>query len=97
MIIVLGNISVKETNIDQAMSLSQEHVARSRTEPGCISHAVYLDPEQSGRLVFVEKWSDMESLQLHFKVPASAQFVKALESLATDKPIIEIFEANPAG
>lgn len=97
MIIVLGNISVKETNIDEAMSLSQEHVARSRTEPGCISHAVHLDPEHSGRLVFVEKWSDMDALQQHFQVPESAQFVKTLESLATDKPTIEIFEANAVG
>jgi len=97
MIIVLGNISVKETNVDEAMSLSQEHVARSRTEPGCISHAVYLDPEQPGRLVFVEKWRDMDTLQQHFQVPASAEFVKTLESLATDKPTIEIFEANPVG
>ena len=34
------------------------HVRRSRTEPGCLFHAVHRDVEEPLRLVFVERWVD---------------------------------------
>jgi hypothetical protein len=51
--------------------LSLEHVHRSRKEPGCISHAVHVDCENSLRLVFIEQWADRAALSIHFAVPAS--------------------------
>jgi ketosteroid isomerase-like protein len=39
MIIVLGSVVAHEGRRDEALALSEEHVARSRTEPGCIAHA----------------------------------------------------------
>lgn len=94
MIIVLGSITVRDNCIAEAMQLSQEHVARSRAEPGCIAHAVHLDSENPSRLVFVEKWASPADLALHFQVPASNQFVKALSALATSAPNMEVFEAS---
>jgi hypothetical protein len=54
MIIVLGSVVVREGRVNEALSLSQEHVARSRAEPGCIAHAVHQDAENPLRLVFIE-------------------------------------------
>lgn len=76
------------------MALSQEHVARSRAEPGCVAHAVHQDAENRQRLVFVERWSSREALWEHFKVPASRAFAKALAGFATAAPSIELFEAS---
>lgn len=76
------------------MALSQEHVARSRAEPGCVAHAVHQDAENPQRLVFVERQSSREALWEHFKVPASRAFAKALAGFATAVPSIELFEAS---
>ena len=54
MILVLGSGVVQERRFAEALALSQEHVARSRAEPGCIAHAVHQDTESPWRLVFVE-------------------------------------------
>ena len=94
MILVTGDIVAKPDDLDEVLALSLEHVRRSRSEPGCISHAVHRDEENPLRLVFVEKWSDMAALQLHFRVPASREFGKALAALATEPPGLEIFDAN---
>ena len=94
MIIVLGSIIVDEANIAKALEQSNIHVARSRLEPGCISHAVYQDPEVVGKLVFVEKWQDRESLAQHFQVPESGEFVKAVSELAVEPPSMSIFSAE---
>ena len=95
LIIVLGGVIVDEAVVTEALELSKTHVARSRMERGCISHAVYQDPDIKGKLVFVEKWQDQDSLTEHFRVPASIEFVKALGELALEPPYMSVFSAEP--
>lgn len=93
MIIVLGHVTVRPEHFDEVLRASLQHVARSRAEPGCVAHAVHRDEENPLRLVFVEKWSDMAALQLHFRVPASREFGKLLGTTASEAPALEIYEA----
>ena len=97
MIILLGNATLQPGRQDEALALSQQHVWRSRTEPGCLSHAVYLDPEDPLCLVFVERWSDRAALQVHFELDASRQFIAALSGLLSAAPQMQIYESEPAG
>jgi quinol monooxygenase YgiN len=94
MILVIGSVVAKEGYLSEALTLSQEHVARSKTEQGCISHAVYDDTDNPQRLVFVEQWASREALFEHFKVPASRNFVKALTELSAGEPSITAYEAK---
>ncbi len=96
MIIVLGSILARPQTFNELRRLSLEHVRRSRSEPGCISHAVHVDAEDPMRLVFVEKWTDAAALAAHFKVAASVDFVTQARTLGAAPPVIEIFEARPA-
>jgi quinol monooxygenase YgiN len=93
MILVLGSVLAKEDHVAQALELSLAHVVRSRTEPGCLAHAVHRDAENPLRLVFVERWASQEALWQHFKVPASRAFVKALAGIAAEEPRMDIYEA----
>lgn len=95
MIIVTGSILAKAEFLDKLLALSLEHVRRSRTEPGCVSHAVHQDAENPLRLVFVEEWTDKAALATHFLVPASREFVKTAMELATTPPLLNIYEAAP--
>ena len=94
MILVIGNVIIQNGRLPEAIALSQEHVARSRTEPGCKAHAVHQDTENPNRLVFVEQWSDQAALAEHFNVPAARAFVRALSALATAPPSMSIYEAT---
>lgn len=95
MIIVLGSVTAKADSLQTLLKVSLEHVHRSRTEPGCISHDVHIDHENPLRLVFVEKWSDAQALGAHFKVKGSIDFVTQVRTLAASAPVIEIFSAAP--
>jgi quinol monooxygenase YgiN len=97
MIVVMGSVLVQEARMTEALKMGLEHVHRSRTEPGCISHAVHVDCENPLRLVFVEEWSDHAALQAHFKVPASKQFVVAMSSLATEPPKMVMYQSERVG
>ncbi|MBI3369947.1 MAG: antibiotic biosynthesis monooxygenase [Burkholderiales bacterium] len=94
MIIVLGSVITQAGRHAQALALSQQHVARSRLEPGCIAHGVHPDPDNPQRLVFVEQWTDQAALFQHFKVPASRDFVRALAALCTEPPNMTLFDAT---
>jgi quinol monooxygenase YgiN len=95
MILVIGSFTSAAKHLDQALSLSQAHVARSRKEPGCISHDVHVDVENRYRFVFIEQWSDASSLQAHFKVPEARAFVRSIAALAAVAPSMSIFDAAP--
>ena len=97
MIFVIGSIEARAECLAEAIALSQAHVRRSRTEPGCVAHAVHQDLENAQRLVFVEEWSDHAALQQHFRVPESRAFVKSMAAIATGAPSMAIYEANRIG
>lgn len=94
MIIVIGSIIVNEGHVDEALEISQRHVDRSRKEPGCITHGVHLDSENPQRLVFVEQWSDQSALSQHFKEPTSIEFLRKLETMATEAPEMSVYDAT---
>ena len=94
MIVVTGSVTARADSFDEVRKLSLEHVHRSRTEPGCISHAVHVDCENPLRLVFFEQWADRAALLVHFAVPASRDFVKSLQSLAAAATTIELYDAT---
>lgn len=94
MIIVLGSITAKPGNEEAVKALSLEHVQRSRTEPGCLSHNVSVDCENPSRFVFVEEWADMPALMAHFQLEASQLFVRDLRALLAEPPEMKIFDAN---
>jgi quinol monooxygenase YgiN len=94
MILVLGSVVCREARMVEALELSQAHVARSRTEPGCLAHAVLQDVANPSRLVFVEQWVSQEALWEHFKVPASGAFVRALAAMATEEPRMAVYDAT---
>ena len=95
MIIITGTVLGTPATIDELIRLSLEHVHRSRTEAGCIAHAVHRHVEEPLRLVFFEQWSDKDALLAHFAVPASGAFVLAAAKLAAEPPGMEIYEASP--
>ncbi len=95
MIVVLGSVIAKDGKLDELLAISLQHVARSRLEPGCISHGVSRDGEDVRRLVFVEEWADRAALAAHFAVPASRTFVKSVLALAHVPPSMAVYEATP--
>ena len=95
MIIVTGSILAKADSLDKLLAASLEHVRRSRTEPGCLAHAVHRDAENPLRLVFLEEWEDRAALAAHFAVPASRDFVKTVRELAAEPPKMNIYDATP--
>jgi quinol monooxygenase YgiN len=94
MIVVTGSVTARPDTLDEVRRLSLAHVRRSRQEPGCISHAVHIDCENPQRLVFVEQWADRAALLAHFAVPASRDFVRALQPLAAAATTIELYDAT---
>ena len=97
MIIITGSIIASSDTFEEMLAISLEHVRRSRSEPGCLSHAVHVDTENPMRLFFFETWVDRAAVGTHFAVPESRAFVKAVNRLALEAPSIQIYDATPDG
>lgn len=95
MVIVWGSAEAQPGKVEELLRISLEHVARSRTEPGCLQHGVHIDAENPNRLVFFEQWQDRAALQTHFEVPESGGFVQQAMTLCVGPPELKIFESEP--
>jgi quinol monooxygenase YgiN len=94
MLIVTGSVTAKSGTIAEMTRAALEHVARSRLEPGCISHDVSVDAANPLRLMFFERWEDQAALKVHFAVPESRAFWKRLQELAADPGHMSVYEAE---
>jgi quinol monooxygenase YgiN len=94
MMIVTGRVKVRPEAIDDALSVSLEHVERSRLEPGCITHSVHRSVEDEYVLFFYEEWEDDAALKAHFAVPESLMFVTRLSECAAEPPKMDVREAT---
>ena len=95
-IIVTGAVVARPDSLEALLAASLAHVHRSRTEPGCLSHAVSLDAEDSHRLTFLERWTDLPSLASHLRQPGSAEFLAAVRNLAAKSQGMEVYTAHPS-
>jgi quinol monooxygenase YgiN len=93
MIIVTGTVMAKSDSLQELLKLCVEHVHRSRLEPGCLMHSVHQDVEDPNRVVFLEKWVDLDALRTHFGVEAGRAFARSLGALSTEPSTLEIYEA----
>lgn len=82
MVIVTGEILARPETLEELIAIGQEHSRRSRAEPGCISHDLYIDSEDGLRLFFFERWADRAALKAHFAVPESNDFMRAVRGLS---------------
>jgi quinol monooxygenase YgiN len=96
LIIITGSILSSPESFEELRALSLDHVRRSRSEPGCLSHAVHVDVENPLRLVFLETWLDRAAVAAHFAAPESRGFVKAAARLAVEPPVIQLYDADVA-
>jgi quinol monooxygenase YgiN len=94
MIIVTATLRARPESFDDVLRVCSEHVRRSRTEPGCISHAVFRDTEDPLRLQFVERWTDMALLQTHLALPELNAMLAEISALASEPPSIQLYEAS---
>ena len=94
MILVTGSILAREDAFNEVLASCLEHVERSRTEPGCISHDVHVDCQNPMRLFFFEQWADEAALRAHFAVDESRAFVKSLNGRIVETSGTKIYRAE---
>ena len=94
-ILITAGVVAKPEYLGEILRLSKEHVARSLAEPGCLAHAVHQDASDPNRIVFLEKWADLDAVRAHFGVPAARDFVRAIAPLSAEQLPLEIYEATP--
>lgn len=94
MITISASFTISPAKRKDIIALCSEHSARSRAEPGCISHTIYSDCEDPARLFFHEEWQDEAAVAAHFAVPESGEFVQRLTGLVGERPEIRIYRAD---
>lgn len=95
MLVVTGSVTARPETFEALKAAALEHVRRSRTEPGCLTHSVHVDAENPLRLFFYEEWEDRAALDAHFAVPESLAYMRISRQLAASGDRIRILPIVP--
>jgi len=90
MLIVTGSVTARPETFEALRRAALEHVARSRTEPGCLTHGAFVDAEEPLRLFFYEEWADRAALDVHFAQAGSLAFMAAVRELSAASTRVRI-------
>lgn len=93
-IVVTGSLVARPECLPALLAASLEHVHRSRTEAGCLSHGVSIDAEDPLRLIFVERWSDLAALEYHLRQQGSLTFMSAIREYAVRSEGMQVYVAQ---
>ena len=88
MIVVIGRVRSDSERREELIRLGQALARASRAEEGCISYRLYEDTETENDFVFVEEWVSQDALELHFRTPHIAEFMRAVPAAITAPPDI---------
>jgi quinol monooxygenase YgiN len=89
-LVVTGTVTARPETFEALRRAALDHVARSRTEPGCLTHGVAADCEEPLRLVFYEEWADRAALDTHFAQTGSLAFMRAVRDLGAASTRVRI-------
>ncbi|MEW5684416.1 MAG: putative quinol monooxygenase [Pseudomonadota bacterium] len=95
MLVVTGSMTARPETFEALREACLAHTRRSRTEPGCISHAVHVDCENPLRLVFYEEWTDRAALDVHFADPHANAFMRQARELSASSTRMKILPIVP--
>lgn len=90
MLVVTGTVTARPDTFAQLREAALAHVARSRSEPGCLKHSVHVDCEDPLKLFFYEEWADRAALDTHFAQTGSHDFMDAVRELAAGSTRVKI-------
>ena len=76
MLVLTAFIEVEARDREAIQVALAEVIAATRAEDGCDDYGCYEDTQRPGRYVFVERWRDKASLDLHLATPHMAAWMK---------------------
>lgn len=83
MIIVQGNIPLREEARDKAIELARQMVVATRSESGCISYDFYLGLSDPNNLMVFQEWESMEALMEHLQTSHMEEFLRHLPEVVS--------------
>lgn len=90
MLKLVAKFIVKEDKIEEFKKYSEELVAETRKENGCISYQLFQDINDSKILTFIEEWENQKSIDNHNNSKhITALLPKLMETLKED-PVLNI-------
>lgn len=90
MLVVTGSITARPDSFEALKAAALAHAARSRAEPGCLSHKAYADCEDPLTIFFYEEWTDRAALDVHFAQTGSLAFMAKMRTLAAKSTRVKI-------
>lgn len=95
MITINATVFVKDTAIQEYLTLARTLINGTRTEAGNLRYDMYQSVEQPGTFMFVEQYVDQAGLDAHHVAAHFTTFLMNVESLLSGEMDVKVFRELP--
>lgn len=81
----------------EAFAAFSEVAVPTHGEEGCLAYALHSDPDDSDRIVLVERWTSREALDAHLQTPHLLAFRRDHADIWAEPMVIDVLTPFPAG
>lgn len=94
MVVLTAYARVHADRVAEAINACRIVRSQSIHEPGCERYDFFQSPDDPQMIVFVEEWTTIHDLHVHFEQPAFNTFMAAMNDLLESPAEIRIFDAQ---
>jgi quinol monooxygenase YgiN len=94
MVVLTAYSRVRADRVEEAIAACRAVRSQSVQEPGCERYDFFQSPDDPQLIVFVEEWTSIHDLHVHFEQPAFNTFMEAMNGMLESPAEIRIFDAQ---
>jgi quinol monooxygenase YgiN len=92
MVIFIGRARVRADALEAVLAACREMIARTPSEPGCLSYNGHQQIDNPQTIVFVEKWASRAEMDAHLALPHTQAFLGAIGAAVVAPPALESYD-----
>lgn len=92
--IIVAQLNVKESKIEDFLKLAKVMVKKSLSEDGCLVYKLSRGIDNDNEFLFFEKYINDKAVEHHNSSEHFKNFINSVMPLLTEQPSIEVFDAQ---
>lgn len=93
MIKVIAQDYIKPEYVETVRPLYEELVEKTKQEELCLEYDLFVDQDQPGHFIFIEKWPDRKALSIHCNSEHFQRLVPAIDKYSYKEGTAIIMDA----
>lgn len=89
--VIVAQLSITKETISEFLSLAEDMVTSTNSEPGCICYKLMQGVKDEGDFIFYEEYNDQAAIDFHNASDHFKTFGEAIADMLVNPPVVDVY------